>query len=263
MLKKNGIKAKLAAGEELFGILNSVASPLLCEMFAAAGYDFVIIDTEHLLRSPVELEHSIRAAEAAGITALVRIPLDDHALIGRALDSGAQGIVIPRVSNAAQARVAIEAVRFPPLGRRGITGGRPTGFGQIAIDDYTAMANREVMLVLMIEDAAGARNLPEILAQPGIDMILEGALDLSIAMGHGSDIRHAAVQSVLTRISEDCAATTVPFCAVPRFPGQLETWRRAGVRAFLAGEDRGILFRQLSAHLKQLKSPATSSISNS
>lgn len=104
----------------MFGILNSVPSPLLCDMFAAAGYDFVVLDTEHLLRSPVELELCLRAAEAAGITALVRVPLEERALMGRLLDAGAQGIVIPRVSSPEQARQAIDAVRFPPLGKRGI-----------------------------------------------------------------------------------------------------------------------------------------------
>lgn len=253
MLGRNNIKKKINNGEEVFGILNSVPSPLLCEMLGYAGYDFVILDTEHILTSPRDLEHAIRAAESADLTPFVRIPSTDSALIARALDSGAQGIVIPRVSSAKQAADAVAAVRFPPLGKRGITGGRPTGFGALALDAYMTQANREIMLILMIEDADGCDALPQILQLPGIDAILEGALDLSIAMGHGSQIQHPEVQSAITKMAADCASANTVFCALPRQPGQIESWRQKGIQMYLAGEDRGILFRQLKGHLSTLK----------
>ena len=249
MLRHNKIKKKISNGEEVFGILNSVPSPLLCEMLGYAGYDFVILDTEHILAGPKDLEHAIRAAENAGLTPLVRIPSTDSALIARALDSGAQGIVIPRVSSVQQAADAVAAVRFPPMGKRGITGGRPTGFGTLALDDYMMLANREIMLILMIEDSDGCNTLPQILQLPGIDAILEGALDLSIAMGHGSQVQHPEVQSSIAKMAEDCASTNTIFCALPRQPEQIKTWRQKGIQMFLTGEDRGILFRQLKKHL--------------
>jgi 2-keto-3-deoxy-L-rhamnonate aldolase RhmA len=249
MLGSNATKAKINDGKEVFGILNSVPSPLLCEMFGYAGYDFVIIDTEHVLLSDSSLEQSIRAAENAGITPLVRIPSSDSALIARALDNGAQGIVIPRVSSVEQAREAINAVKFPPLGRRGITGGRTTGFGTLGLDDYISRANQEIMLVLMIEDPIGCEALPQILQLSGIDAILEGALDLSIAMGHGSDVQHPNVQAAIQQMADDCTTAQTLFCALPRQPEEIKQWRLAGVKMFLTGEDRGILFRQLKAHL--------------
>lgn len=253
MLGINKTKQQLEAGQEVFGVLNSIPCPLLCEMFGHAGYEFVIIDTEHLLVNADNLQHAIRAAEISGITPLMRIPSSDSALIARALDSGAQGIVIPRVSSVQQAREAVAAVRYPPLGQRGISGGRTTGFGNINLDDYIVQANREIMLVLMIEDPAGCEALAEIVKLPGIDMILEGALDLSIAMGHGNQPQHPQVQDAIQNMSSTCAAANIAFCAIPRQPGQIDAWRKQGVRAFLTGEDRGIIFRQLKRSLGELK----------
>jgi len=253
MIGTNAIKTKVGAGEEVFGILNSLPLPLVSEMLGHAGYDFVVIDTEHQLVPPKDLEHAIRAAECAGIAPFVRVPLDDKGMIPRLLDMGAMGIVIPRVSTVAQARDAISTVRFPPLGHRGITGGRNTGFGALNLDAYMALANTEVMLVLMIENPEGLAALPEILALPGVDMVLEGALDLSIAMGHGSNVQHEAVQSALRTMANHCADAGVPFCAIPRQVDQLGAWRNAGVNVFLAGEDRGIVFKALQSHLHKLK----------
>ena len=255
MLGINKTKERLNAGLEVFGILNSVPCPLVCEMLGYAGYDFVIIDTEHVLISADSLQQTIHAAEISGVTPLVRIPSNDPALIARALDSGAQGIVIPRVSSVQQASEAVAAVRYPPQGQRGITGGRTTGFGTTNLDDYIAQANREIMLVLMIEDPAGSEALAEIVKIPGIDMILEGALDLSIAMGHGNQPQHPQVQKAIQNMASTCAATDTTFCAIPRQAGQIDAWRDRGVRAFLTGEDRGIIFRQLTRSLEELKTP--------
>lgn len=253
MLVENALRRKMENGTPVFGLLNSLPSPLVCEMLAYAGYDFVIIDTEHQLLSAEGLQQCLRAAAAAGICAWVRVPLCEPQMMARALDFGAQGIVVPRVRSRAEAEAAVAAVRFPPQGTRGITGGRVTGFGRLGIDDYMTRANRAVMLVLMVEDPLGLAALPDMLTLPGIDMVLEGALDLSIAMGYGSQVGHPAVQAALRTMARHCAEAEVPYCAIPRQPGQLAAWCDAGVRAFVLGEDRGIIFRQLRDYLAAQK----------
>jgi 4-hydroxy-2-oxoheptanedioate aldolase len=167
----------------------------------------------------------------------------------RVLDAGAQGIVVPRVQDAAQARCAVRASRYHPLGQRGISGGRTTGFGTIGLQDYMAQANREIMVVAMIEDVAGVENIDAILAVPGIDMILEGAIDLSQSLGVPGQAQHPEVQAAIRRVAAACTAHGVPFCAIPRAPGQHEVWCEAGVRAFLLGDDRGVSFRALKANV--------------
>jgi 4-hydroxy-2-oxoheptanedioate aldolase len=253
MLKSNQIKIKLNADEEIFGILNSVPSPVIIEMFAFAGYDFVIIDTEHLLFSPEALEHAIRAAESVELTVFVRVPSPCPIAITRALDAGAQGIVVARISSLKEAKTAIQSCFYPPIGNRGITGGKNTGFGTIPLSEYIQKANQEVMLTLMIENNEGVKALPEIVKLPHIDMILEGALDLSLSMGYGTDFNHINVQKAISKMAQICAQEQVKFCAIPRLPEQLQQWREKGVHAFLSGEDRGIMFKALKQHLHQLK----------
>lgn len=253
MLVINMVKAALKANKEVYGLVNSVPVPMLIEMMAYADYDFVIIDLEHLLRDPSELEHAIRAAECSNITAFVRVPIDSPHLIKHALDAGAQGIVIPQVSKKNQVEVAVSACYYPPLGTRGITGGKNTGFGRLPISEYVVQANKEVMLTVMIESKEGLENLDDILSVKGIDMVLEGALDLAVSLGHGQNMQHHEVQNGINLIADHCIKHDITFCAIPRANGQIDKWRAQGIKAFVAGQDRGIIFRALQKNLIQLK----------
>lgn len=235
------------------GLLNSLPAPLLCEMVGHAGYDFLILDLEHTLVSPDQLLHAIRACETAGCEPWVRVPEVDPKLIGRVLDAGARGVVVPRVDSAEQVRAAIAAARFPPLGCRGITGGRVTGFGRIGLHDYIERAHRELKIVPMIESAAGLAALPDILAVPGVAMVLEGALDLALDLGVGPQPLHERVWSALQGIADACERAGVPFCANPRTPEQVAHWQARGVSWWLAGEDRAVLQAALRRRLGELR----------
>lgn len=259
MLQSNELKAALAAGREVFGLINSLPLPLMTEMIGHAGFDFVILDLEHVGVNPQTLENMIRAAECAGTTALVRVPCVAPDVILRVLDAGAQGIVVPRVRSPAEAELAVASARYHPLGMRGIAGGRTTGFGTLTLPAYFERANRELMVVAMIEDRDGVEAIAEIVAVPGIDLVLEGAIDLSQSLGVPGDAQHAHVQAAVRRVAEACLARGVPFCAVPRAPGQYEGWRGQGVRAFLLGDDRACAFRamkQLLAGFRASVAPA-------
>jgi len=124
MLQTNQLKHALAEGKTVFGLLNSIPLPLMVEMVGYAGYDFVILDMEHVCVNPETLENMVRAAECAGITPLVRVPGAAPEAILRALDCGAQGIVVPHLRNAEEAAQVVAASRYHPLGKRGISGGR-------------------------------------------------------------------------------------------------------------------------------------------
>jgi 4-hydroxy-2-oxoheptanedioate aldolase len=250
MLSTNTTRQKLSEGQSVYGLLNAVPSPWMVEMIGHAGYDFVILDTEHLSTNPESLEHMIRAAECAGITPLVRVPGVDAGAIGRALDSGAQGIVVPRVRCADEARAVVGMAHYAPLGERGITGGRTTGFGRIPLGQYLERANQEILVVLMIEDSEGLAHCAEIAAVPGVDWILEGAVDLSQSLGVPGDPFHPRVQEAIVNLADTCRRAERHFCALPRSPEQLANWREWGARTFLLGEDRSLLFRQLKSHLK-------------
>lgn len=235
------------------GLLNALPAPLLCEMIGHAGYDFVVLDLEHLLVSPDQLQHAIRACELGGCEPWVRVPEVDTKLIGRVLDAGAKGIVIPRLETVAEAALAVSAARFPPLGRRGITGGRVTGFGKVSLPDYIARANQEIRIVPMIESAAGIRALPEILAVPGISLVMEGALDLALDMGLGPLPLHPDVWTSLRQIAEHCRHAGIPFCANPRDDEQRLYWAAQGTQWLLAGEDRSLLQNTLRQRAKTFR----------
>lgn len=245
MLGSNPLKQRLAQGNCVYGMLNSVPTPWLVEMLGHAGYDFVVLDMEHLSVNPESMEHMIRAAECAGITPLVRVPGVDPGAIQRALDAGAMGVVVPRVESADQAREVVAAARFQPLGRRGITGGRTTGFGRLPLGDYLNRANDEILVVVMIESPLGVENIDAIVEVPGVDWILEGAMDLAHSLGVAPDTGHDSVRQALDRVARACARAGRQFCAIPRAEGQHQRWRERGVASFLVGEDRGILFRRL------------------
>lgn len=249
MLQTNKLKARLADGQRVYGLLNSIPAPLMVEMIGYAGYDFVILDLEHVGVDPQNLENMIRSAECCGITPLVRVPGVEPGTILRALDAGAQGIVVPRVQDAAQARQAVRACRYHPLGERGISGGRTTGFGTLDLREYMALANREITVVAMIEDSSGVANIEAIAAVPGIDMVLEGAIDLSQSLGLPGQPQHPQVLAAVRRVAAACAGLKVPFCAIPRAEEQHEAWCEAGVLAFLLGDDRGVGARALRRHL--------------
>jgi 4-hydroxy-2-oxoheptanedioate aldolase len=248
MLQFNKLKAALKENRPVVGLLNSIPSPLVVEMIGYAGYDFVILDMEHVGVNPETLENMIRAAECAGITPLVRVPSAAADCIMRALDGGAQGVVVPHVRNRADALQAVAAARYFPLGQRGITGGRTTGFGAIDLATYMERANREIMVVAMIEDRDGVDSIEEIVTVPGIDMVLEGAIDLSQSLGKPAQAQDHEVQQAIQRVADSCRNHAVPFCAIPRVTGQFDEWLQQGATAFLVGDDRGVGFRALKAN---------------
>lgn len=255
MLRENKLKRALADGKTVFGLLNSIPSPLVVEMIGYAGYDFVILDMEHVCVNPETLENMVRAAECAGMTVLVRVPNAAPETILRALDCGALGIVVPHVRSRAEAEQAVAASRYHPLGSRGISGGRITGFGAIDLPTYFERANTEIMVVAMIEDSEGVDNLEAILSVSGIDMVLEGAIDLSQSYGVPGLAQHPSVLGAIDRIATACDQHAVQFCAVPRAADQLNRWKARSVRAYLLGDDRGISFRALKAHVNRMRPP--------
>jgi 2-keto-3-deoxy-L-rhamnonate aldolase RhmA len=253
MLRENGLKLKLSEDQTVFGLFCSLPSPIAVEMIGCAGFDFVIIDTEHVLVNPETLENMIRAAEAIGITPLVRVMGVNPKEILRALDGGAQGIVVPSVESADQARQAVAACRYYPEGARSLNMGRPGAFGREDPLAYISRANQEIMVVPMIESRLGIEHSDEILSVPGVDMVLEGAADLSQSCGVPWDIQSSIVREELIRLFAAAERTGVPFCALPRALEEVTLWRERGVRAFVLGDERGIAFRAIRGQLDRYK----------
>lgn len=247
------LKQALVENQLIFGLFCSTPQPQIVEMIGVAGFDFVIIDTEHTLINPETLEQMLRAAEAAGIAALVRVPDASPKPILRALDAGAQGVVVPSVRSRAEAEAIVRASRYAPQGERSLNAGRSAIFGALDLAAHLQQANDEVVVVAMIEDREGVAAIDEIVAVPGIDMVLEGAADLSQSLGLAWQTRHPEVRAALIDVQAAAQSRGVPFCAIPRLVEDLGAWQERGVRAFVLGDERGIAFRALQAQLERFK----------
>lgn len=179
------------------GTFQVMPGPAVTEILVLAGADVVCLDAEHAALDIATLEHHVRAAESVGGTVLIRVP-EIAAGLSRSLDTGAAGVVVPRVETAAQAAAAVAAVRFPPVGARGLGGGRAAAYG-LELDDYRRRANNSLLLVVMVETRAALENLEEIADVDGIDVLFAGPLDLASSLGVpvGGEVHEAAVRRIV------------------------------------------------------------------
>jgi 2-keto-3-deoxy-L-rhamnonate aldolase RhmA len=230
---------KLALG---YGVhhLRTAAVPMLAR---ASGYDWLFIDTEHGAFSVQEATQLCLAALPLGVTPIVRVCADALDEGTRALDNGAQGIVVPHVDTPAQAKRVAEAFRFPPDGHRS-WGGPPYLYGLRAPATDTAQKeiNREVLIVAMIETVEAVGHVDAIAGTAGIDALLIGTSDLTADMGISGQIGHARVQEAYRKVADAC---TRHGKALGMGGVYDDTWARAymalGARLVLGGNDHQFL----------------------
>lgn len=247
-------KARLRGGRPLHGFFVGLPAPAIVEMAAFAGFDFVIIDTEHGPTGLETLEHMLRAAGAAGIAALVRVPRGSADDILHVLDAGADGILVPHVANAQVARDIVRHAYYPPLGRRGIsTLSRAArhGMGEAAAV-LRAQAGRTAVIA-MIEDAEALAEVGAIARVEGIDALFVGPNDLAASMGHLGDAANPAVRQAVAAIRGELAA--IPggpaFATIARSAAQAKDLAAQGARmlCFNTTHMLGTALRALRADL--------------
>ncbi|MFP2930894.1 HpcH/HpaI aldolase family protein [Pyxidicoccus sp. 3LG] len=257
MLTQNRLKRTINNGKLALGLMSVLPVPAMVAMVGAAGYDFIILDPERGGIGPGLLEDLIRAAECAGIAALVRVPPSAPDALSRALNAGAQGVVV-RVKSREEAEAVVRGSRFPPRGERSLDEGRLTGFGRMPPSEFVTRANREVTVCVSIEDRAAVEALDSIVTVDGLDLVLEDGLALSLSYGQPGRQEHPEVQAAIRSVGATCLRHGVSYCARPRLPGESERWLREGAAALLLGEDRGLVFRSLQAHLENVRLELTS-----
>src|SRR4030042_44392 len=146
--KQNRVLDCLEKGEVPVGMQISTGEPTFIEILAYTGFDYYMLDMEHSRISSKTMEHCIRAADAAGITTLVRVAENDHSLIRQSIEAGAQGVVVPHGKNKDEARKAIDSVRYPPEGKCGICPAiRAANFSKTGWDDYLEHSSKQTMVI--------------------------------------------------------------------------------------------------------------------
>ena len=189
---KNNLISLAKKKEVALGVYIGDTDLAVAEMAAYAGFDYMRIDCEHTLMDASKLQNLIRIADAAGLPTLVRISSIDD--ITKILDFGASGVLVPDISTAAQVKEAVRRTKFHPLGERGMTNiARSVRYSDTPLTEYCARANGEVALAIQIESEEAMKNLDEILAVEGVDIVTVGRQDFSQSFGVPAQSNHPTV----------------------------------------------------------------------
>lgn len=208
---KNATKAKIKADQAVYGFRLDFYSPSVVESLGSTAYDFVYFDLEHGPLSEESCLEMIRVAEYTGLTPLVRVTSGNSGMVQRLLDSGVMGIIFPHCNTKQEALVMVETVKFPSEGQRGIAG-RSLSLSNMGVANYVREANRETLVIAMIEETEALDNLADILTVDGLDVLFIGRLDLSLSMGIPGKIDDRMIEDAVdTVITEGRAAGQVPL----------------------------------------------------
>jgi len=205
-IQENRTKRKLRAGQPVYGVLSTSDDPQLAELFGLAGFDFYMLDAEHGLMDAVQVVNVIRACERVNTTPLIRIGSKDPKLVLQYMDAGMMGVMMPGLESAAEIRMLFDAVKYSPVGKRGMGFARAAAYGALGQEaiDYINFTNEETMVIPQFEDAALIDRFEEMLSQPEVDVVVIGPRDLSLNMGFPDGPNHPEVQEMIDRVIALC-----------------------------------------------------------
>ena len=238
------LREKLAAGQAVYGLWVTLESASVTEMAVALGLDWVVIDAEHGQLDWREIVDHLRAAVRSETVALVRVAELDRGLIKRALDIGADGVVVPWIETEDQLRQAVSFARYPPEGCRGIGGERATGWGE-CLAEHTAEANDHVLVVPIIESVRAISAVPRMCSVEGVDVFFFGPADFSSTAGFRGQWEGPGVARQILEL-KDTIRQAGKHCGVVA-TGTVNLAERfdQGFRMLALGLDGGLLLRSL------------------
>jgi 4-hydroxy-2-oxoheptanedioate aldolase len=235
-VRTNATKARLKAGETVFGCFVRYPDPTLIEVMSYQNWDFIVFDGEHGTIEPRDCENMVRAAELGGVTPIVRVPTNQPPIILRYMDTGAHGLHVPWVNSGEEAEAVVRSVKYQPRGIRGLAGIRAADYAQQGtFAEYVQTANRETLVTIHIETMEAVRRLPEIVAVDGIDVIFIGPTDLSHSLGVPGQPQHAAVQDAMQQIIDVVKDTDKALGIMVTNADGARQWRERGARYITIG----------------------------
>ena len=253
-MRENASLATWRAGGSTVGGWLSIGNAYTAETMASLGFDWLCVDLQHGMISHDDLAAMLPAISTRAATPLVRVPWNEPREIMRALDTGAYGVIVPMINNAAEAARAVAACRYPPAGMRSFGPIRAALYGG---PGYTAEANGQLACIAMVETEEGLANLEAIAATPGLDAIYIGPADLAFALGlapgQDDDPKHVqAVASILAACRRHGIAAGIHTGSLGRTRQYLEQ----GFNLVALGSDGGFMARAAAADLAAVKDPA-------
>lgn len=224
----------------------------MAELLAGAGYDWVLIDTEHAPNEVPNVIDQLRALEGGTASPVVRPAWNDPVLIKRLLDAGAQTLLVPFVRNAEEAAKAAAAMRYPPQGIRGVaTITRAGRYGRV--EDYLLKAHEELCLVVQLETRGSLAQLEAIGAVPGVDALFVGPSDLAADLGHLGNPAHPEVQAAIADACARCARLGKPLGIFAPVEADSRRYLEMGITFAAVGADSPMLRRAADALLKAFR----------
>ncbi len=195
------LKEKLKNNELTIGSWLTLGNPFIAEIMARAGFDWLAIDMEHSAITLTEAQPMIQVIELCVCIPLVRVSVNDATVIKRVMDAGAHGVIVPMVNSVDDAKRAVSAVKYPPVGTRGVGLGRAQKYG-IGFDEYKVWAEKKSIVIVQVEHIDAVNNLEEILAVDGVDGFIIGPYDLSGSLGRPGDFDCFEMKDALQYVKE-------------------------------------------------------------
>lgn len=243
----NKFKAALAAHQVQIGCWSALASPISTEVLGLAGFDWLVLDGEHAPNDISTFIPQLMALKGSVSAPVVRVPTNDAVIMKRLLDIGFYNFLIPFVENDEEARQAVAATRYPPLGVRGVSvSHRANMFG--TVPDYFAQSDKNITILVQIESQAGLDNIDHIAATEGVDGIFVGPSDLAAALGHLGNAGHPEVQQAIEHIFARAKAQGKPSGILAPVEADARRYLDWGATFVAVGSDLG-LFRSASQKL--------------
>jgi 2-keto-3-deoxy-L-rhamnonate aldolase RhmA len=235
-VRENPLLRRLREGLPSVASFITIPEPFVAEVMGAAGVDLVMIDTEHSAMSAAQLHTVLTALHPTEAAVIVRVAENNPAIIGQALDLGAEGVLVPGIRSAADCELAVRSCFYAPKGIRGFGPRRASRlYGGRA--DYLARANDEISVIAMIEHPDALDDLDGIVGTDHLSAVFVGTADLAVSMGYLHDLANPAVTQAVTRVAQVCLEHQMPFGVFTGNEEAASTWIARGAQIVTIGSD--------------------------
>jgi 4-hydroxy-2-oxoheptanedioate aldolase len=252
-LPRNAFKKVLADHQRQVGLWCALTSPIAAEIIAGAGYDWIVVDGEHAPNDIPLLVAQLQAMRGGTAEPVFRVPWNDPVIIKRALDAGARSLLIPFIQNPEEARRAVAATRYPPLGIRGVAvAPRANDYGRV--QNYHKNAHLDTCVLLQLETRAALEHIEAVAAVEGVDGIFIGPSDLAADFGHLGNAKHPDVRAALQDAARRIRAAGKSAGTLSGDINDVEPLFELGYNFIAVGSDVGILARgaeQIAARFRR------------
>lgn len=258
MIVTQNLKQRLYAGEVAHGCWVNLGSTVSAEIVGRAGFDWILIDLEH---GSTDAELALRQMQVVGglpVTPLVRTDELTRPRLQRILDGGANGVMFPRIEKASEAEFAVQTMYYPPRGVRGMARQvRATGFGKHA-DEYLDNLEKSLLCIIQIETLDALKNVDQIAAVPGVDVLFVGPSDLSLAMGIFGQLDHAEYQKAIRDVATASRKHGKIAGVLLTDPSEYEMYYKLGYRFLNSGADTAFVAKSAAEMVNRLKNTLSS-----